>query len=188
VLIKKALTTLQVSHIDSIEDWQAAILRNHTDERKHDGQPRPRIHAEQLQAGRDHCHQRTRYAHFTDEAHAPASTITQSRDEPEAQTAVVDVDCSPCHIKNLSTELRLMIYELIFQDIFRDFYLPHHPADHKDKVLNNHKLKSRLYLKRLRALDHTSRALRAASFGVGQELMAEIVSFANNDYTRRRDS
>jgi hypothetical protein len=81
-----------------------------------------------------------------------------------------------------------MIYELIFQDIFRDFYSPHHPADHKDKVHNNHKLKSRPCLKRLLALDHNSRALRAESFGVGQELMAEIVSFANNDYTRRRDS
>jgi hypothetical protein len=84
----------------------------------------------------------------------------------------------------LPKEMRLMIYELIFQDILNDTFIPRFRQKkkkrlHKKKVHDptvNCSAESSRSLERSLALAHTSRAFRAESRDVGEKLVAALTS------------
>jgi hypothetical protein len=119
----------QTQHSPAIVIYKPHTQSNPNDSR-HDGRRRLHVYAKQqlYRAG---------IVITNVEAQIPATAIAQPHDG--AKTPVSDADAPPCHITKLPPGLRLMVYELVFQDSLRDIStlrLPKHLGVRFEKDLD----------------------------------------------------
>jgi hypothetical protein len=115
---------------------------------------------------------------------------------PDAQTPIfheeinttTNDDSSRCYIMGLPKEPRLMIYELVFQDILNEISAPHYPL--RPGEYDVRKPAMRDSLRRVLALVYTSHAFHSESRRIGRKLVSARKAYVkdgfNGDWYRQR--
>jgi len=115
-----------------------------------------------------------------------ATAVSRPHESVDAETPTcnTDADSSRCYIMELPKELRLMIYEFVFQDILNEISAPHYPLRPGEYDVRKPAMRDRL--RRVLALIHTSHAFHAESRRIGRKLVSACKAYVKDGFDGAR--